>query len=108
MGCYGDNITRDAVFQSISSTSNMTAGYCTSTCSNRGYSYGMVQNGDECWCSNGYGVYGTLPMGIGGSGCNKTCTGNSSQNCGGPYASVVYNLCPAIQFGSYLGCWNGW
>jgi len=43
-----------------------------------------VQNGSECFCGNSYDRLGTA------NNCNRPCSGNSTQICGGPWALSVY------------------
>jgi len=67
----------------------MTIDDCQSFCTTD-YSYGLagLLNGDTCYCGQALQSYSAL----GFDGCNKTCTGNSSEYCGGLSRLSVWNL----------------
>ena len=58
-----------------------------------GYKFAGLQ-GDWCSCGKSYDQYQEVE----GTKCNRTCTGDPSQICGGPMQSSIY------QTGDYLGC----
>jgi len=82
IGCYGDQQARDLSFLAAGGSSTMTIENCAYLCS--GYTYFGVQNGNQCFCGNSYGTYGTS------TGCNTACAGNSGENCGGGWANSIY------------------
>ncbi len=46
----------------------------------------------ECYCGNTYATYGLAS--INGKLCNSTCSANTQEICGGPYANSIYlNTC---------------
>ena len=102
LGCFRDsNPNRDLPFQVQNDGTNNTNAGCIAACAGLGYTYSATQNGNECYCGNGYGGYGPT------DGCNTACTGAPSQTCGGPYANSVY-----VAIGSappppvYVGCYG--
>jgi len=52
-----------------------------------GLKYAGVQNGNQCFCGNSYGRYGVKSE----SDCNKKCSGNADQICGGSWRNNVYS-----------------
>ncbi|CAM9875999.1 unnamed protein product [Ectocarpus sp. 8 AP-2014] len=62
----------------------MTTAGCADTCSD--YAYYGTQFGRECWCGNNaaYDIYGEAT-------CEKACTGDASDVCGGNDAMSVYS-----------------
>ena len=56
------------------------------------YNEYLHKNSDECWCSDNhdYGKHGIK------TNCDKTCTKNSRENCGGDGALQVYKF-PIIR-----------
>ncbi len=47
----------------------------------------------QCYCGNKYGSYGTAESK--GKNCNKTCTKNVNEICGGHFANSVYQINPS-------------
>ena len=62
---------------------------CTSACDElQGYMYAGVQFAEHCYCGDSYGRYGNA------ANCDKPCSGDASQMCGGAYANnVLRNNC---------------
>ncbi len=85
IGCYADEATRDLTDEAVSGGS-MSVETCLSDCSKAGYAYAGVQYGKQCFCGDSYGKYGTA------TDCNMTCSGNSTETCGGSYANSVYKI----------------
>ncbi|CAM9489433.1 unnamed protein product [Ectocarpus fasciculatus] len=86
VGCFVDSPDRVFSGDSVTSTNSvMTAEYCADFC--QGSTYFATQFGYECWCSSS----GDSPDAQGeSSGCNISCSGDSSETCGGSYAMSVY------------------
>ncbi|ETS81740.1 hypothetical protein PFICI_06742 [Pestalotiopsis fici W106-1] len=84
LGCYGEEDPR--VLRNLLSVSygrgNVTHQNCIDTCNRGGYSYAGVENGEECWCDDIINPPGDLAS-DGSAGCNKACTGNADETCGG-------------------------
>ena len=76
------------------SSTSMTIEQCRSCCSN--YTYAGLQNGNECWCGDSFGLYGlastSICNGTSNADCNclSTCSGNSLELCGGYFTNSVY------------------
>ena len=64
----------------------MTIGKCKNYCFGKGFTYAGVQNGNECFCGNEINPSAPKPS----SECNKQCTGDRSQTCGGGCRLNVY------------------
>src|SRR5262249_6136593 len=67
----------------------------------KGFAYAGVQYSSECWCGNSYGRYGTS------TNCNMTCSGDSTQICGGPWANDVYAVHSTPPVDGACGAANG-
>jgi len=83
-GCYNDEGTRDLP-QPGPSSSTQTVETCQSYCASIQNTYAGLQNGNECWCGNSYGIYGSDP-----SGCTSDCTGDANEFCGAAWHNSVY------------------
>ncbi|KZV98124.1 hypothetical protein EXIGLDRAFT_327652 [Exidia glandulosa HHB12029] len=59
---------------------------CLQRCASGGFGYASVTNGNECWCSASEPVIDEKSS----WNCNKPCSGDKSQNCGGRFHSAVY------------------
>jgi cell fate (sporulation/competence/biofilm development) regulator YlbF (YheA/YmcA/DUF963 family) len=82
MGCYNDRASRDlpkgyGYGFSIEQCAKVTAG--------DNLSYYALQDGSYCSGGNSFGKYGIS------DNCNKRCTSNSSEYCGGGWANKVYS-----------------
>ena len=72
----------------IIDASDNTLEKCFEFCRIAKFKYAGVQNGQDCWCSYTFRKHGTA------SNCDKPCTGNGKQICGGWYANNIYDLLP--------------
>uniref|UniRef100_A0A1I8FZH1 WSC domain-containing protein n=1 Tax=Macrostomum lignano TaxID=282301 RepID=A0A1I8FZH1_9PLAT len=105
VGCYqdGDNLNRDltglkglnnlgpysiAVGNLVQGVDNMSHEFCSNVCSLGRFPYFGVQVGRQCFCGSSYGLHGQLSE----SKCNKQCTGNPEQICGGSSINSVFAL----------------
>lgn len=70
----------------------MSTEYCEKQCSERNYSYMLLHNHFECWCSNTYDIYGSASN---NKLCNTTCSGNIQQICGGTRYYSIYSITPS-------------
>jgi hypothetical protein len=82
MGCFTDTGSRDLP---------LFAGYlskdeCMNYANNQNIPYYGLQNGGECWLGNSYGRYGYS------NNCNKSCSNNGNEKCGGGFANQVYGI----------------
>jgi len=67
----------------------MTPQVCSDLCAFTGYIYAGAQDGDQCFCGNSYGAFGT-------ASCTNPCSGNSSEICGGSCINSVYMVSPPV------------
>ncbi|PVH70063.1 WSC-domain-containing protein [Cadophora sp. DSE1049] len=65
----------------------MTAKACLDGCASLGFSLAGLEWGRECFCGNTI-IGDNRP--VAEERCNSACTGNKSQNCGGPAALNIY------------------
>lgn len=89
----------------------MTLSACQTFCSSSTNNYALagLENGNQCFCANGLQNYAA----VGYTGCNKPCTGNKTEICGGSARLSVYNLTTYVppttvkQVGTYVsqGCY---
>jgi len=81
----------------------MTPQVCYLECSNLGYRYYGLKNGDECHCGANPNFHGKFTgIKVSNDACNKNCTGDSSTKCGGEttlsfYTKQFDNLRPLNQ-----------
>jgi hypothetical protein len=95
VGCFKDESTRDLSDEAANGGS-MSVETCLADCA--GYSYAGVQYGNQCFCGNSYGKYGSA------TDCNMDCSGDSAETCGGTWANSIYKV-PAAGPTS-LGCFK--
>ena len=65
----------------------MTRSVCANACFVRGYKYGAVAYGQECYCSSSFNF-----MPITSANCTMPCTGDKTQMCGGFWCSWVFEV----------------
>ncbi|CAG8540934.1 25611_t:CDS:2 [Dentiscutata erythropus] len=73
---------------------NMTVDYCIEKCRESGYNNAGLEAGTQCFCANASSY--TLNR-LNSEYCSCSCSGNSSQNCGGLWAISIGVIC-AISF----------
>ena len=78
IGCFKDDTQRDLTGFSMTSEL-LTVELCVDTCRGRGFLFAGLEEGNQCFCGNSVGRYGTADP----STCNSTCAGNVNQACGG-------------------------
>ena len=69
----------------------MTPQVCYLECSNLGYRYYGLKNGDECHCGaypNFHGIFTGIQ--VSNNACYKECLGDSSTKCGGETTLSFY------------------
>ncbi|KAJ7906565.1 WSC domain-containing protein [Mycena leptocephala] len=88
IGCHTDSTSGRTLKHLVAvSSPNMTVESCLDSCATGGYILGGVEFGEECYCGN------ALLYGYGASqACNKPCSGNASELCGGPVALNLYQF----------------
>ncbi|CAH1802370.1 unnamed protein product [Owenia fusiformis] len=89
-GCYLDDpTTRDFDQMAYQGDPANTPNKCANTCADSGYSYMGLQDMDECWCGNSYGLNGAAAL---DSHCWRNCTGDPAYKCGSAFKNSVYQL----------------
>ncbi len=102
LGCWQDegsidgvNLNQRALDQKVLTDGSMTIALCAGFCFQAGEDYAGLQFGRACYCGSvegfpggdqGYKRYGSLDE----SRCNKTCSGDVTQACGGNFANSVW------------------
>ena len=88
LGCFVDSDDRALTTWTYSSWTNNSVEACSAACSQGGFKYAGVEDSNECWCGNNedYGRLGTSSM------CVSSCTGDSTEICGGPWALNIYKV----------------
>ncbi|KAF4635308.1 hypothetical protein G7Y89_g2796 [Cudoniella acicularis] len=79
-GCYTDSPVRTLNAASYVSPTNMTDEYCIGFCNQEGYIYAGTEYSQECYCDNTINSISTVAA---STDCSMSCTGNSSETCGG-------------------------
>ncbi|KAK7969552.1 WSC domain-containing protein [Apiospora saccharicola] len=117
-GCWQDGPNGRIIpaYQAPDSDTN-TPQNCAFLCQNRGYTISGTEFSKQCFCDNA--VYNGGHATNDPTQCSTTCSGDSSQTCGGPgYLSIVSQgkpqvfQPPAPQTGglngtwTYIGCYN--
>jgi len=107
-GCYVDSETRILNGYSGSSTTNGLES-CLNTCRTKGFSYGGVEAGNQCFCGN------SLPSNLASapsSQCNYACKTTTTDKCGGSWRMHIYAWTPpplaAVEISGYTlkGCYS--
>lgn len=110
IGCYNDTPSARSLSVSLGSSSSNTVASCVSRCSDAGYPLAGVEFGSECYCDsdirNGAHVID--------GGCDKICSGESREYCGGAGSIDIYKnydaptptAAPIPDGWSSLGCYN--
>ncbi|KAI4181434.1 MAG: hypothetical protein L6R41_006629 [Letrouitia leprolyta] len=84
-GCYTEGTGGRALGAKQTASDDMTVAYCANFCT--GYQYFGIEYSSECFCGNSFGPGATLK---GDGDCGMTCSGNSTQYCGGGQRLTVY------------------
>ncbi len=90
LGCYNDDAER-ALPNFPISNSDMTRELCWKHCVSHKQRYAAVQYATECFCGDSddaYDRYGKADD----SNCNRPCSGNSEEICGGSWNQNVFEL----------------
>ncbi|KAH8984568.1 WSC domain-containing protein [Lactarius hatsudake] len=85
-GCYSDSTSSRSLERRVD-PGDVTVESCVSTCQSQSFTIAGLEFGQECWCGNQIQSPGAS---IAQSSCNKACTGDSTEVCGGPDALQVY------------------
>ncbi|KAK9413595.1 hypothetical protein SUNI508_11804 [Seiridium unicorne] len=99
LGCYSDQSNARTLLTSMNVASN-TVEKCQAACVSGGFNYSGTEFGSQCFCGSTISNGGAQ---VDSSGCNKTCTGNSTETCGGSGTLSVYVITPTWQ---KVGCYS--
>ncbi len=85
LGCYAD-LDPHRNLPHLAGYPNINGGVeCVRRCLIAGYIFAGTQFPSECWCGNSYGH-----QAVHANECNKPCTGNTGEMCGGAKLNSVY------------------
>lgn len=108
-GCYKDlapATVRPLPDRLINNAASLTVAACHTACRNAGYALAGVENGNQCFCGHDIQEPALNTFAL-ESDCNKPCTGNSVQTCGGAGRMFVYRYAvPRQQAWQSLGCYK--
>merc|ERR1712225_118817 len=90
-GCYSDNFPSRVLASTSTTSSTMTIEKCINFCNGGNYILAGLENGYECYCANTLRSDGATYGVAGQSGCTFTCSGNSTQACGGNNVLSLYS-----------------
>ncbi|KAI0058608.1 copper radical oxidase [Artomyces pyxidatus] len=91
LGCYNDTAATRVLgvpTNVAGGSTNNSVQTCTDACFASGYSLSGMEFADECYCATSI-ANGGVPEPA--TDCSMTCSGNSSEFCGGPNRLNVYN-----------------
>ncbi|KAF8263707.1 WSC domain-containing protein [Lactarius quietus] len=89
LGCYNDSAKRRTLTKQVSVQGgpyNNTVENCVNSCQSAGYNWAGVEFAQQCWCDKG--IMNNDP--IDAKNCLLACSGDSTENCGGADALVLY------------------
>ncbi|CAN0432934.1 unnamed protein product [Ascophyllum nodosum] len=86
LGCYADSVDRVLTGDSTSDSQDMTTELCAEFC--EGSTYFGTEFRRECYC----GEATDDPTSLGSATCSMSCTGDSTQTCGGTFAVSLYEF----------------
>jgi hypothetical protein len=92
LGCFADmggpvvNLSDYDLNGKFFGNNSMTTDLCTSECQRSGFTYAGARHGQNCFCGNSYGKFGTA------TSCNFSCAGDNSKICGGAGVNSVYRV----------------
>lgn len=86
-GCYTEPSGARALPNQVSVKSN-SVGNCQAACAAAGFSVAGMEYASECWCANGLSSGSKK---VSDDFCSMSCSGNSTQSCGGPSLLSVYS-----------------
>jgi hypothetical protein len=88
-GCYTELTNARALSNyEVTSLTLMSAEYCVSTCSGKGYAYAGLEYGSQCFCGSTLAIGSSL---VSDSQCQvMLCPGTKSEYCSAGYKLIVY------------------
>ncbi|KAJ7580259.1 WSC domain-containing protein [Mycena floridula] len=108
LGCWKDDSVNRTLHYGVGSSPSQTVENCLSVCGAKGFALAGVEFASECYCGNAilYNHGGPLT-----SGCDMTCSGDATENCGGAGTINIYqngNTPYTVGPASALPSYNGW
>ena len=108
LGCFKDsnssNLALKDLWRANTTNSSMTTEICIKYCSDLNFDYAATQNSSYCYCHDSYGTFGRENNTC---NCDKKCSGDSTQMCGGTNLNSVYELLYTDTCYKTIG-WNYW
>ncbi|KAJ5379806.1 glycoside hydrolase superfamily, partial [Penicillium cataractarum] len=89
LGCYLDPKVTILTAAKLS-TIAMTPQYCANWCGQRGFAYGGIEFGTQCFCGN-MPDFSTASK-TNDTSCNSRCSTEPSSSCGGTYVMSLYKI----------------
>ena len=86
--CFRDNSNRILNGLVRKRNSYITVDNCIQFCAYYGYAFAGVESENQCYCGQTAPTADPLPN----SECNKQCSGDKSQKCGGDWSINVYSV----------------
>jgi glucan endo-1,3-alpha-glucosidase len=93
LGCAVDTNNYILTGYSEKNIRTLTIDSCLSMCEDKGFTFGGVEFGEECYCGNSIPTQITYNE----NQCDKQCTGDSSEICGGGWGLELFELVDASQ-----------
>ena len=104
LGCFHDDGGDRLLVGHLLSSDNMTIEICHTYCQGQNYDMFGVEDATQCFCGNE-----TTRAPSSDNPCAYTCSGDSTETCGGYDAISLYDLTPSSNIdplgGAYLGCY---
>ncbi|XP_046555783.1 WSC domain-containing protein 2-like [Haliotis rubra] len=89
MGCYEDDGDRILPHEEINNNIAMTVDMCRNHCTQKGYSFYGLEDGQQCFCGN---VIKSGYLKVSDNQCDRTCTGDPTKTCGGSWRIAIYQV----------------
>ncbi|GAB7344337.1 hypothetical protein MBLNU457_2201t2 [Dothideomycetes sp. NU457] len=89
LGCYNDSTVSILSASKLSSIA-MTPQFCANYCSGKGYAYGGINFGTQCFCGQVPNLAGNNKLSD--SNCSQKCTTDPSQSCGATYKMSLLQI----------------
>ncbi|KAI4287646.1 MAG: hypothetical protein L6R35_003099 [Caloplaca aegaea] len=97
-GCYTEGVGGRALANKQTASDEMTVASCGAFCSD--YQYFGIEYRSECFCGN---LIGNNAAKVAETDCRMTCSGNSTQYCGGANRLTVYGKSGSSSSSSSTG-----
>ncbi|KAL8989440.1 MAG: hypothetical protein Q9177_001676 [Variospora cf. flavescens] len=97
-GCYTEGVGGRALANKQTASDEMTVASCGAFCSD--YQYFGIEYRSECFCGN---LIGNNAAKVAETDCTMTCSGNSTQYCGGANRLTVYGKSGSSSSSSSMG-----